>query len=94
MSQYAIQLIKSQANEIGLILGPSKARDIIADKYNDRDIVDDIDKIKALRENLVQELNHEANTFWSESQYITPAELGLEIKVILDQMREQVQNVA
>ena len=42
---------------------------------------------------LMQELNREANTLCSKSQHSGLTELGLEMKVTIDQMREQVQNV-
>jgi len=42
---------------------------------------------------LMQEFNREANTLCAKSQDKTLTALGLELKVIIDQMREQVQNV-
>jgi uncharacterized protein (TIGR00255 family) len=42
---------------------------------------------------LMQEFNREANTLCSKSQNTELTSIGLEIKVLIDQMREQVQNV-
>lgn len=42
---------------------------------------------------LMQEFNREANTLCSKSQNAQLTAIGLEIKVLIDQMREQVQNV-
>ena len=42
---------------------------------------------------LMQEFNREANTLCSKSQNSDLKTIGLEFKVIIDQMREKVQNV-
>lgn len=42
---------------------------------------------------LTQEFNREANTLCSKSNYTELTEVGLELKTVIDQMREQVQNV-
>ncbi len=42
---------------------------------------------------LTQEFNREANTLCSKSQNPDLTALGLELKAVIDQMREQVQNV-
>ncbi len=42
---------------------------------------------------LMQEFNREANTLCSKSQMVALTEIGLALKVTIDQMREQVQNV-
>ena len=42
---------------------------------------------------LMQEFNREANTLCSKSQDSALTSIGLELKVLIDQMREQVQNV-
>ncbi|WP_246035859.1 YicC/YloC family endoribonuclease [Aliishimia ponticola] len=42
---------------------------------------------------LMQEFNREANTLCSKAQMSALTELGLALKVVVDQMREQVQNV-
>ena len=42
---------------------------------------------------LMQEFNREANTLCSKSQDAALTEAGLALKVVIDQMREQVQNV-
>lgn len=42
---------------------------------------------------LTQEFNREANTLCSKSQSKELTRIGLDLKVVIDQMREQVQNV-
>ena len=42
---------------------------------------------------LMQEFNREANTLCSKSQDSALTSYGLDLKVVIDQMREQVQNV-
>lgn len=42
---------------------------------------------------LAQELNREANTLCSKSNDVEVTRLGLELKAVVDQMREQVQNI-
>jgi len=41
----------------------------------------------------MQELNHEANTPGSKSADITTTQASVELKVLIEQMREQVQNI-
>ncbi|MFK5998268.1 MAG: YicC/YloC family endoribonuclease [Rhodobacterales bacterium] len=42
---------------------------------------------------LTQEFNREANTLCAKSNYSELTQVGLELKTVIDQMREQVQNV-
>ncbi len=42
---------------------------------------------------LTQEFNREANTLCSKSQSADLTRIGLDLKHVIDQMREQVQNV-
>lgn len=42
---------------------------------------------------LTQEMNREANTVCSKSNDVLLTQVGLELKAVIDQMREQVQNV-
>ncbi len=42
---------------------------------------------------LTQEFNREANTLCSKSQSLALTRIGLDLKAVIDQMREQVQNV-
>lgn len=42
---------------------------------------------------LMQEFNREANTLCSKAQSTTLTALGLDLKAVIDQMREQVQNI-
>lgn len=42
---------------------------------------------------LTQEMNREANTMCSKSNDVALTQVGLELKAVIDQMREQVQNV-
>jgi len=41
----------------------------------------------------MQELNREANTLGSKSQELDNTRLTVDMKVLIEQMREQVQNV-
>jgi uncharacterized protein (TIGR00255 family) len=42
---------------------------------------------------LMQELNREANTLASKSNDTETTQAGVELKVLIEQMREQVQNI-
>ncbi len=42
---------------------------------------------------LMQEFNREANTLCSKSNALKITEIGLEMKVVIDQMREQISNI-
>ena len=42
---------------------------------------------------LMQEFNREANTLCSKSQDSSLTAIGLDLKFMIDQMREQIQNV-
>ncbi len=42
---------------------------------------------------LTQELNREANTICSKSSDVGLTRIGLDLKTVIDQVREQVQNV-
>ena len=42
---------------------------------------------------LAQEFNREANTLCSKAQAAALTTIGLDLKAVIDQMREQVQNV-
>ena len=42
---------------------------------------------------LTQEFNRKANTLCSKAQSIALTRIGLDLKTVIDQMREQVQNV-
>ena len=42
---------------------------------------------------LMQEFNREANTFCAKAKFLELTSIGLEMKVIIDQMREQIQNL-
>lgn len=42
---------------------------------------------------LMQELNREANTIGSKSSHIESTSVSMELKVLIEQMREQVQNI-
>jgi uncharacterized protein (TIGR00255 family) len=42
---------------------------------------------------LTQEFNREANTLCSKAQHVALTRIGLDLKTVIDQMREQVQNI-
>lgn len=42
---------------------------------------------------LMQELNREANTLGSKSVHVSTTQVAVELKVLIEQMREQVQNI-
>jgi uncharacterized protein (TIGR00255 family) len=42
---------------------------------------------------LMQEFMREANTLCSKAQAVALTRVGLDLKAVIDQMREQVQNV-
>ena len=42
---------------------------------------------------LMQEFNREANTLCSKAQDTALTTIGLELKLVIDRMREQVQNL-
>jgi uncharacterized protein (TIGR00255 family) len=42
---------------------------------------------------LAQEFNREANTLCSKASDVEVSRLGLELKAVIDQLREQVQNI-
>ena len=42
---------------------------------------------------LMQELNREANTLGSKSAHIDTASASVELKVLIEQIREQIQNI-
>ena len=62
-----------------------------------------VDEIRATLENprpagrrldfLMQELNREANTLGSKSAAVTTSRASVDLKVLIEQMREQIQNV-
>ena len=42
---------------------------------------------------LAQEFNREANTLCSKSQDVSLTNIGIELKTVIDQFREQAQNI-
>jgi uncharacterized protein (TIGR00255 family) len=42
---------------------------------------------------LMQELNREANTLGSKSADLSTTQASVELKVLIEQMREQIQNI-
>ena len=58
-----------------------------------RKLLNQSDKIGRKLDFLSQEFNREANTLCSKSQHKDLTATGLELKAVIDQMREQVQNV-
>jgi len=58
-----------------------------------RDLLDKGGPVGRKLDFLMQEFNREANTLCSKAQSNDLTALGLELKAVIDQMREQVQNV-
>lgn len=58
-----------------------------------RDLLDSEAAIGRKLDFLMQEFNREANTLCSKAQSSALTTVGLELKAVIDQMREQVQNV-
>ncbi|MGD9866200.1 MAG: YicC/YloC family endoribonuclease [Pseudodonghicola sp.] len=58
-----------------------------------RDLLDTGGAVGRKLDFLMQEFNREANTLCSKSQNADLTAVGLELKAVIDQMREQVQNV-
>ena len=57
-----------------------------------RRVIDDIEPTGRRLDFLMQELNREANTLSSKSQDLETTRTAVDMKVIIEQMREQVQN--
>lgn len=58
-----------------------------------RDLIDAQEPVGRKLDFLAQEFNREANTLCSKSNDVEVTRLGLELKAVIDQMREQVQNI-
>ena len=58
-----------------------------------QDLLNSSDVVGKKLDFLSQELNREVNTICSKSQFIDLTKIGIEMKTLVDQFREQVQNV-
>lgn len=58
-----------------------------------RDLLDDAGAVGRKLDFLMQEFNREANTLCSKANAPELSAIGLDLKAVIDQMREQVQNV-
>ena len=58
-----------------------------------RDLLDEGGPVGRKLDFLTQEFNREANTLCSKAQAVDLTQIGLALKAVIDQMREQVQNV-
>ena len=58
-----------------------------------RDLLDQGGELGKRLDFLIQELHREANTLGSKSAALELSEISLELKVLIEQMREQVQNI-
>ncbi|MEL6288684.1 MAG: YicC/YloC family endoribonuclease [Pseudomonadota bacterium] len=58
-----------------------------------RDLLDADEPVGRRLDFLCQELNREANTICSKAHHETITQLGLTLKTVIDQLREQVQNI-
>ena len=61
--------------------------------FSMQDLVNSSNVVGKKLDFLSQELNREVNTICSKSQYSDLTKLGIEMKTLVDQFREQVQNV-
>ena len=52
-----------------------------------------LDALKQKLDFLIQELNREANTLGSKATSIETSQRAIDLKVIIEQLREQVQNL-
>ena len=58
-----------------------------------RDLMGRADAVGRRLDFLTQEFNREANTVCSKADFAALTEAGLELKTVIDRMREQVQNI-
>ena len=58
-----------------------------------RELLDDSEAVGRRLDFLCQEFNREANTLCSKSNDLALTRIGLDLKAVIDQFREQVQNV-
>ena len=58
-----------------------------------RDILNEPGAVGRKLDFLAQEFNREANTLCSKANAVDVTRLGLQLKTVIDQFREQVQNV-
>ena len=58
-----------------------------------RDLIEKGSPVGRKLEFMAQEFNREANTLCSKANALSITETGLELKVVIDQFREQVLNV-
>ena len=58
-----------------------------------RELLDDGEAMGRRLDFLCQEFNREANTLCSKSNDLALTRIGLDLKAVIDQFREQVQNV-
>ncbi|MGR3504744.1 MAG: YicC/YloC family endoribonuclease [Paracoccaceae bacterium] len=57
------------------------------------DLLQSSDPVGRKLDFLTQEFNREANTLCAKAQHKTLTRIGLDLKTVIDQMREQVQNI-
>jgi len=81
-----IERIKIHLNEVLLIINPIKLSANASDLPPTNPIGRRLDF-------LMQELNREANTLGSKSVSAFTSQMSVELKVLIEQMREQVQNI-
>lgn len=60
---------------------------------NARELLAESDAVGRKLDFLAQEFNREANTLCSKSTEREQTRIGLDLKAVIDQLREQVQNV-
>ena len=58
-----------------------------------RELLEESEPVGRRLEFLAQEFNREANTLCSKANQVSLSQIGLRLKAVIDQMREQVQNI-
>ena len=85
------------AQEVALLLVKGDVREeldrLAAHIEAARELIDSDEPVGRRLDFLMQELNREANTLCSKAADVELTRIGLDLKAVIDQVREQVQNV-
>jgi len=66
---------------------------LIAHVEQARELLSSMDAVGRRLDFLTQEFNREANTLCSKAPDVSLTRIGLDLKAVIDQFREQIQNV-